>query len=260
MKSPWWIKHTESMAEEIPQFNSLEEAVIYAQTVCPFDHRAEYNHGVIKASIDSLKEEFRQIPNIKDSIYSWQPSIKDGYSDMFLMHLYFYMRIIKDVEIVPKKILEIGGGYGETARIFLTLYPDIEYTIIDLEESLYFSKAYLTLNCNKNIRYFSSEAKDEIRGEKFDLVINTVSCQEMLPEVVQEYIRFIENDIDVEWFYWLNYMGNSHSHAELSFDERPPIDKNWTTIYEKTNPKMMRITSPRNFLELLLKRTKKEDS
>ena len=62
MKSPWWKKHTENMAEEIPNFATIKEAVIYAQTVCPFDHRTRYNSGTIIASLDILNKEFGQLP------------------------------------------------------------------------------------------------------------------------------------------------------------------------------------------------------
>ena len=258
--SPWWEQQKYLMSRDIPSLKSPEEAIIYAQTQCKFDHRKPYDSTIIGDSLVALENDFREDSHtpLRDSKYSWKPSMGlSGYSDMFLMHLYFYLRITSLIE-KPKRILEIGAGYGETARIFLSLDPEIEYTIVDLSESLFFSSSYLKLNGLKNIDYLTPDELWYLKDKEFDLVVNTLSFQEMLPKTVAEYMRFIQEDIKAKHFYSLNYCGNKRTvmgdGSEQSFDEPPPYDTHWEILHEKRNPEIMAVTSPKNYLELLLKR------
>ena len=36
----------------------------------------------------------------------------------------------------PRSILEIGGGYGRTAYVLLSIFPEITYTIVDIEPAI----------------------------------------------------------------------------------------------------------------------------
>jgi len=110
--------------------------------------------------------------------------------------------------------LEIGGGYGALAHHLSKLLKNATYVIIDLPETLLLSAAYLTmLNPQKRIylydpqdfsNFIRSGAFDsydfvllpnyhleELKGLKFDLVINMASLQEMRDAQVRAYIDFI---------------------------------------------------------------------
>ena len=63
------------------------------------------------------------------------------------------------------KVLEIGGGYGALAYWFKSAFPNATYTIIDLPESLLFSRLYLSLT-RPDIKT-SSELNDIKYGVRF---------------------------------------------------------------------------------------------
>lgn len=245
----WWSNLVEMMKNEIGKL-SPEEAVKYAQTKCLFDHRVPYNQELIDFKIKRLTEEFGELPSIYESEYSIHT--KNGYSNAFLWHLNFYLRITK--AITPKSILEIGGGYGGLARIFKILHPEISYTIIDLPESLYFSKNFLELNGIKDVNFIP--AGDLSEKKEFDLVINTGSFQEMFREVVKSYIDMIQNDLKVKYLYSCNYGVVSGGRKETDFWGNLPIDDKWEEIYRNENNPVVNIDVARKriFWEIFLKR------
>ena len=249
MKSIWWDNLTKQMKEKIDSLTPIE-AVEYAQTKCLFDHRRPYNQEVIDFKVKRLINEFGELPKVYDSEYSL--FTKDGYSNAFLWHLNFYLRITK--AITPKSILEIGGGYGGLARIFKVLHPEIDYTIIDLPESLYFSKNFLELNKINDINYLNA---GEVPVKKdFDLVINTGSFEEMPRDTVKNYIDMIQNNLNVKYLYSCNYGVVKGRTREATFWGNLPVDKNWEEIYRNENNPVIQIDVARKriFWEILLKR------
>lgn len=239
--SDWWREKAEAMSEGCP----LSE--------CGFDHRATYNPGIAAVQIKELKALFGELPDIKDSEFMDPLSIEDGYSNIFLVHLYFYMRITNNHPGPIEKILEIGGGYGSLARIFKTLHPEIEYTILDLPESLVMSCGFLS-DHELKVSLVPIDSMDVLKGESFDVVINTFSFQEMPEETVREYLKFIENELYVSALYSCNYYANRKASAEQSFDGLLPFGSGWEVQLEKYNPPIITVDSPKNFAEFYLKR------
>lgn len=101
------------------------------------------------------------------------------------------------------KILEIGGGYGALGFWFQSAFPRIQYTIIDLPESLLFSSIYLSQSCPKKKTSFGIEKSDEgfrfvpnymsdHLNESFDLIINTLSMSEMSLFQVEHYAELMK--------------------------------------------------------------------
>jgi len=118
----------------------------------------------------------------------------------------------------PPRILEIGGGYGGLAHHLKTLLPDAYYYIVDLPESLSFSAIYLSILWQHQVNTLL-EPKDEgsalvrkapgftfvpnylfpalaASGEKFDLVINSLSMSEMNAKQVREYAAAIADMLE----------------------------------------------------------------
>lgn len=106
------------------------------------------------------------------------------------------------------RILEIGSGYGGLAYYLKTLIPDARYVCVDLPESLLFSSIYLStlFPDEDNAVVTPNNAADLVRntagftfvpnymfdalcdsGQKFDLIINTLSMSEMLEKQVRYY-------------------------------------------------------------------------
>lgn len=239
--SEWWRGKAEAMSEGCP----LSE--------CGFDHRAIYNPSIAAVQIKELEALFGELPDIKDSEFMDPPTIENGYSNIFLVHLYFYMRITHNYHGPIGKILEIGGGYGSLARIFKTLHPEIEYTILDLPESLVRSGGFLN-DHDLKVNLVSIGNMDTLKGESFDVVVSTFSFQEMPEETVREYLEFIENSLSVSALYSCNYYANRKASVEQSFDGLLPFGSGWEVQLEKYNPPIITADSPKNFVEFYLKR------
>lgn len=103
----------------------------------------------------------------------------------------------------PVRICEIGGGYGAVAHWFRQAFPDCSYTIIDLPESLLFSRLFLSLShewvptgyglagVESGFRFIPNFMAEQLH-EPFDLVINTLSFSEMSLHQVQKYGELIK--------------------------------------------------------------------
>ena len=109
-------------------------------------------------------------------------------------------------------ILEIGSGYGELCR-HLIKYSKLDiskYHLVDLPKNLLFAEKYLTkiFNNSHNLEtrisnFYNQKNKlssilfhlpHEIESlEKYDLIINTYSFQEMDKETTLSYFKYISN-------------------------------------------------------------------
>ena len=59
----------------------------------------------------------------------------------------------------PKRVLEIGGGYGEIARLWVTntAAPAESYTIVDIPECLFFAEVALRSEFGDQVGYFDRQ-------------------------------------------------------------------------------------------------------
>lgn|GEM_PF-824880 len=283
----WWLKFQERI-ETFKLFNSREEAVLFAQNDV-FDHRIhdrQAAYAIVNFKLRELEEHFPNYPlknnlHICESTYSNKESLIDidgiNYSSIFLTHLSFYLRCAHTFDGGMNRVIEIGGGYGSTARIFKLMHPKISYTIIDLPESLFFAHCYLTLNFpNARVAYAHDNTRldpDEfdfvlvpvqhyfvLKDRQFDVVINTGSLQEMPAAAVDFWMRFIQEFIGAKMFYSFNYFFvNKAICHETSNEESnlicPVLDPYWHVEYFKINPEVITIdANKRNWLEVCLKR------
>ena len=97
------------------------------------------------------------------------------------------------------RIIEIGGGYGALAYAIMSAYPNAEYWICDLPESLMFSGLYLSMVQDQSVRVKQTECQAEkgvnllpnyyfpFLDQQFDLAINTLSMSEMSVNQVSTY-------------------------------------------------------------------------
>lgn len=100
-------------------------------------------------------------------------------------------------------ICEIGGGYGALCSWFKQAYPEASYTIVDLPESLLFSRLYVSLTrpdlrttagldpAPHGVRFVPNYMAENL-AESFDLVINTLSMSEMSEYQVNRYIALMK--------------------------------------------------------------------
>lgn len=100
------------------------------------------------------------------------------------------------------RIMEIGGGYGALAWIMKSIFPNCSYSIIDLPESILFSRIYLAITrpdvhqatetsyIEYGYSFIPNYMHDKITSS-YDLIINTLSMSEMSEYQVKTYARFI---------------------------------------------------------------------
>jgi hypothetical protein len=151
--------------------------------------------------------------------------------------------------------VEIGAGYGGLARLFKLAAPGVTYCIIDLHECLYFSLFFLKSHfpcasyCLVDGRDRLLEALERPRDFDFifipaslidgfassrealtaNLVINTASFGEMTQSAVDRYVRLIQAELEVDFFYSHNRFGSLDMVPEYT----TPLDPYWTTMMWK---------------------------
>ena len=126
----------------------------------------------------------------------------------YLLGLSYLKQIAPD--FVPKKVLEIGGGFGTLGEIiFKSNITDFKYIDLDLPPMFLIAQEYLKSSIKKNefffIDYFNEPEELDVeklpqisclpnwyikrlRG-KIDLFVNFISFQEMEPEIVENYVN-----------------------------------------------------------------------
>jgi putative sugar O-methyltransferase len=145
-------------------------------------------------------------------------------STMFLLHLCVALRLRGHTEDL-RTIIEIGGGYGNLARIMRLFYPEQKYVIVDLLDSLYCSYVFLAVHFPDRRMLFvtepaqlasmdeydfvfvPSECFDGLRGCKVDLIVNTCSLGEMPQSTVDRYMKFVNGECSARYFYSINRFG-----------------------------------------------------
>jgi len=84
-------------------------------------------------------------------------------------HLYHFAKFFKETGVQPEKIhnvVEVGGGYGNMARLFKKLNRSVTYTILDLPVFSYIQLVYLrTLFGNDGVNLVDKDNKEIKQGK-----------------------------------------------------------------------------------------------
>ena len=200
---------------------------------------------------------------------------KYNFNDLFIIQ--FTYKIRKFLNIVPKRVLEIGGGYGSLANKIKKLYPNTTLYLIDLPEagllqSYYLSSIYTDkkfflyedfkkLENTLNIEYLEKFdfvilppwCLEKIKFKKyFDLVINTRSFMEIRFNEIKSYFNFIQMTIRSGGiFYNVNKYEKNTSGDIIKISEYP-YDNFWKVLSSNQSWKQY------NLHELITQRIKDE--
>ena len=231
-----WRHHREDMASAIPKFTSIEEVILYAQASGPtstpggsgFDHRMVFNPVLVQTKLEALKARFPSHPfgllGLGESPLSHSDSLgvieEHIISNIYLWHLNAYLACTNFIPR-PRSVLEIGGGYGGLARIFAL--KGIDYTIMDMPESLFFAEVFLRANGIEGVKLLRI---GEPLGS-YDLAINQGSFGEMTQPVVDYWAELLIGR--VKHVYSLNYINEGPNFTGATF-------LGWKTIREEINP------------------------
>ena len=104
-----------------------------------------------------------------------------------------FMRVLGDIiEIYDEMsdIIEIGSGYGGQSLIIKSYFNDINYTLVDIPESLSVAKRYLMEN---NFEPTFIDTNDVSVNDYYDLVISDYCLSELDVEGIEFYINNIIN-------------------------------------------------------------------
>ena len=183
---------------------------------------------------------------------------------MIFYHIYGFWQISRTIDYInlnPKIVVEIGGGYGNLANKFISLYKNIKYIIIDLPEILmvqhyYLEKCCLATNTNKkiiniaelDIAELDNQGTIDINSTEFDillvpcnqynklnniridLLINMRSFGEMPKNVLDNYFKWIEQNINQSGLmYLVNRYVFTKSKDKVKLRDFPINDK-WNIL------------------------------
>jgi putative sugar O-methyltransferase len=158
--------------------------------------------------------------------------------------LLWHMRVVMAISRLcrPRSILEIGGGYGAPARVWMTnqLHCPDHYIDVDFPESLFFTEVYLRLTLpecavlyihgdtvpatgnDKTIMLCPIAHYHNILADEVDLTVNTGSMQEMSDEYVSFYMDAIQN-ANCDNFFSFNYFNQRIERQLEGMNSAAPV-------------------------------------
>lgn len=199
-------------------------------------------------------------------------------SDMLFFHMFYMLSCLKYKTNIST-VCEIGGGYGNPARLWMLNqnHKIRNYTLIDLPESLFYAEVFLSValpgrkiiycnnpgdlgNATDTVYLVPVHLTQLIRNANFDLVVNTGSLAELSEDWVTYWSDWISKQ-EVETFYSHNYFGISadqiHESRNLIAPKKPIGFK---VAQVRMNTPLMTITSTnRDAAELIFQRNKSSE-
>jgi len=126
-------------------------------------------------------------------------------------------------------IVELGAGCGHLARTLALLQPGGCHVILDLPETLCFSRMFLKLNFPKARTCFITSAgqfsqldltqldfvfvptlfAEDLLGRPYDMFLNTASLGEMTNPVIRHWMTFVQERLQVTHLFTLNRFLNT---------------------------------------------------
>lgn len=139
-------------------------------------------------------------------------------------------------DLTGKRIIEIGGGYGGQCLTLKSIYPDLEYSIVDLPEVTALAKTYLSKNNIENVKFYSVE--DIVEPLDVDLVISNYAISECTKVVQKIYIdNIIKNSKNGYITYnHISHLFDVNSYTPIEFkdvlgcNEKPEIPQTGANV------------------------------
>lgn len=155
-------------------------------------------------------------------------------------------------------VLELGGGYGRLAWVFLNERPDLRYFLVDIPPALAVAEEYLrTLLPDRRLfRFRHFDRFEEVREElaaaqvafltpnQLDLVeplhaglfVNISSLHEMRPPQIAHYLKVVATHT-AGHFYTKQSITSRNAHDGVVIHRRDyPIPPQWRTVFDRRHP------------------------
>ncbi len=270
-----WSSWAASYYEEASKFTTCRDVLHFAQQKIPFDHRTNVkdNKALLPVYDKLLSSEFpfrleTQLKlsdnpkSIPETLYKISGRMV---SNVFYWHMHVMFRCM---ECIPSldRILEIGGGYGSLARLWLHSGVPKRYFIVDLPESLFFSEVCLRAEFGDDIGYWEGHdpgtrvvlvpvGRLMEFAQRADLVINVGSMQEMSDAWVGFYMRWLDA-YEPKFFYSLNYVGQPivTMYESRTFWAPRPSARWATRLMNPDVPLVKMMCAGRHFVEAIYER------
>jgi hypothetical protein len=273
-----WQPQVDAMARDIPVLRDATSCLHYAQYNVTFDGRPPFPGDIMLIQFRewAVENEFPDLVPVLRQMYenplSGPESLGDFNGRTVSRVFYYHARnCLAGITYAnrPKHVLEIGGGYGEIARVWLTnsIAPAESYVIVDIPECLFFAEVALKTEFGDQVGYF--ERRDP--GSRIllvplpylshftrsaDLVINTGSMQEMSDEWIDFYMKWLAA-YDTRYFYSLNYAAQPISvmgESRNLWTQR--CGPEWSTRHLRLNIPLLDLEGPtRDYLEVLYEKS-----
>jgi hypothetical protein len=273
-----WQPQIDAIRRDIPTLRDSTTCLHYAQREINFDGRPPFPSDLTQIQLREWAVE-NEFPNListlrkmYDNPLSYPESLGAFNGRKVSRVFYCHARIVLagiTYANKPKRILEIGGGYGEIARLWLanTPAPAESYVIVDIPECLFFAEVALRAEFGDQVAYFEGHDPGTkillvpipLLGEltrSADLVVNTGSMQEMTDEWIDFYTQWLAK-YDTRYFYSLNYIAQP---IEVMGESRnlwsQRLGAEWSTRHLRLNIPLLDFEGPtRDFLEVLYEKS-----
>lgn len=155
-------------------------------------------------------------------------------------------------------VIELGGGYGRLAWVFLSVLPSVRYVLVDIPPALAIAQRYLTeLFPERQVFQFRRFSRaEEVAAEleradivfltpnqlellapiEADLFVNVSSLHEMRPDQIAHYFAMIKRHTN-GCFYtkqWIRSV-NRYDGLEVNRDDYP-VPSNWLARFDREHP------------------------
>jgi len=273
-----WQPQVEAIRRDMTLLDDAASCLRYAQYNITFDGRPPFpgDLRIVQFREWAVANEFPNLVSTLEKMYenpfSGAESLGEFNGRTVSTVMYYHARnVLAGINYAhrPQHVLEIGGGYGEIARLWLTnvIAPATSYVIVDIPESLFFAEVALRLEFGDKIGYFTGTDPgtpvllvplsflDQLsRGS--DLVINTGSMQEMTDEWIDFYIAWL-GLYQTRYFYSLNYAAQPVSimgESRNLWTQR--LGPEWSTRHLRLNIPLLDLEGPtRDYLEVLYEKS-----
>jgi hypothetical protein len=150
-----WQPQVDAIRRDIPALRDTISCLHYGQKNITFDGRPPFPSDPMELQLRewAVENEFPHLAPVLQRMYdnplSFPESLGAFNGRMVSRIMYCHARIVlAGIQYTdkPKCVVEIGGGYGEIARLWRTssLAPAESYVIVDIPECLFFAEIALT--------------------------------------------------------------------------------------------------------------------
>lgn len=131
----------------------------------------------------------------------------------------------------PKRVTEIGGGFGGFARVFLSLHDRNRITLVDFQEMLDLQKWYLERHDLEERANFRLPDQSPIGSS--DAFVNMTSMCEMTMDQIAHYIREAERTLLVGGL----FLSVNHEHCVETYQSEWPWSPGcWELLHQQPFP------------------------